>query len=303
MSRTMLAALTLLAAAACGRGDKRDVASADSLNRDLQLAPVDTNATLNDRPGADTAVTPPADTATPPKPAAAKPATPKPATPKPAAPKPKPKPAATPAPAPSPTASSPSPSNPTTSNTPAPAPAPAASSGSLPAGASFAATTDAEVRSNKNKVGDQVTATVESDVRNSAGQVVIPAGSKVTLQVTAIKESENKSDTTGTLTLKPVSIAMNGGSKPLAASIAGVKTQLQGRSTNAGDVAKVGAGTAAGAIVGRVLGGSTKGAVIGGIIGGAVGAQRAVETKDRDVVLPNGTQITFTLDDKLIAGT
>lgn len=298
MSRTMLAALTLLAAAACGRGDKRDVASADSLNRDLQLAPVDTNATLNDRPGADTAVTPPADTATPPKPAAAKPATPKPA-----APKPKPKPAATPAPAPSPTASSPSPSNPTTSNTPAPAPAPAASSGSLPAGASFAATTDAEVRSNKNKVGDQVTATVESDVRNSAGQVVIPAGSKVTLQVTAIKESENKSDTTGTLTLKPVSIAMNGGSKPLAASIAGVKTQLQGRSTNAGDVAKVGAGTAAGAIVGRVLGGSTKGAVIGGIIGGAVGAQRAVETKDRDVVLPNGTQITFTLDDKLIAGT
>jgi hypothetical protein len=148
-----------------------------------------------------------------------------------------------------------------------------------------------------------VTATVANDVKNSAGQVVIPAGSKVTLQVTAIKESENKSDTTGTLTLKPVSIAMNGGSKPLAASISGVKTQLQGRSTNAGDVAKVGAGTAAGAIVGRVLGGSTKGAVIGGIIGGAVGAQRAVETKDRDVVLPTGTQVTLTLDDKLIAGT
>ena len=39
MSRTMLAALTLLAVAACGRGDKRDVASADSLSRDLQLAP------------------------------------------------------------------------------------------------------------------------------------------------------------------------------------------------------------------------------------------------------------------------
>ncbi|HEX2636917.1 MAG TPA: hypothetical protein VHL81_07285, partial [Gemmatimonadales bacterium] len=60
MSRTMLAALTLLAAAACGRGDRRDVASADSLNRDLQLAPVDTTATLNDRPGADTAAMTPA---------------------------------------------------------------------------------------------------------------------------------------------------------------------------------------------------------------------------------------------------
>jgi hypothetical protein len=292
MSRTMLAALTLLAAAACGRGDKRDVASADSLNRDLQLAPVDTSATLNDRPSADTAAPTATDTAT----TAPAPA-PKPATPKPTA-KPRPKPAA-PAPAPAPTASSPSPSNPTTTNTAAPA----ASSASLAAGATFSATTDEEIRSNKNKVGDEVTATVASDVKNSAGQVVIPAGSKVTLQVTAIKESENKSDTTGTLTLKPVSIALNGGSKPLAASISGVKTSLQGRSTNAGDVAKVGAGTAAGAIVGRVLGGSTKGAVIGGIIGGAVGAQRAVETKDRDVVVPTGTQLTLTLDEKLTAGT
>ena len=57
---------------------------------------------------------------------------------------------------------------------------------------------------------------------------------------------------------------------------------LRDRKTNAGDVAKVGAGTAAGAIVGRVIGGNTKGAVIGGIIGGAIGTQRAVETQDRD---------------------
>ena len=53
---------------------------------------------------------------------------------------------------------------------------------------------------------------------------------------------------------------------------------------------------AVGAVVGRVLGGSTKGAVIGGVIGGAVGAQRAVETKDRDVVLPSGTTVTLVLD-------
>ena len=60
---------------------------------------------------------------------------------------------------------------------------------------------------------------------------------------------------------------------------------LKDRPTNAGDVAKVGAGAAAGAIVGRVIGGNTKGAVIGGVIGGAVGTQRAVETQDRDVVV------------------
>jgi len=274
MSRTMLAALTLLAAAACGRGDKKEVASADSLSRDLQLAPVDTTATLNDQPSADTA--------TPAAPAPAPKPTPKPR-PKPAKPTPKP------APAPEPTA------------TPRPAPAATPTARSLAAGTSFSATTDAEIRSQKNKVGDQITATVGSDVKDASGHVVIPAGSQVTLQVTDIKVSENKSDTTGTLTLKPTNVSINGVSQPLPASISGVKTKLEGRKTNAGDIAKVGAGTGIGAVVGRVLGGSTKGAIIGGVIGGAIGTQRAIETKDRDVVLPAGTVVTLTLDNQFLA--
>ncbi|MBA3258758.1 MAG: hypothetical protein H0T68_04745, partial [Gemmatimonadales bacterium] len=48
MSRTLLA-LTLFAVAACGGGDRQEVATADSLSRDLQLAPVDTTAELNDQ--------------------------------------------------------------------------------------------------------------------------------------------------------------------------------------------------------------------------------------------------------------
>jgi hypothetical protein len=158
------------------------------------------------------------------------------------------------------------------------------------------AATTAEIRSNKNKVGDTVTATIANDVKDNAGNVVIPAGSAVVLKVTAIKESENKSDKTGTLTLQPTAVSINGQSYPLSARIDSVGTQLQGRKTGAGDIAKVGAGAGIGAVVGRVLGGSTKGAVIGGVIGGAVGAQRAVETKDRDVVLPQGTSVTLVLD-------
>jgi hypothetical protein len=97
MSRTMLAVLALAAVTACGRGDKKDVASADTLNRDLQLAPVDSSAAVNasaDTARADTtaAATPAAET---PKPAAT---TAKKAKPKPAA-TPKPSPAANPAPA------------------------------------------------------------------------------------------------------------------------------------------------------------------------------------------------------------
>jgi hypothetical protein len=157
------------------------------------------------------------------------------------------------------------------------------------------ATTTAEIRSHKNKVGDTVTATVANDVKDRSGRVVIPAGSEVTLKVTAIKESENKRDKTGTLTVQPTSVSINGRSYPISASIEGVDTKLEGRGTNAGDIAKPAAGAAVGAVVGRVIGGSSKGAIIGGVIGGAVGAQRAVETKDRDVVLPQGTAVTLSL--------
>jgi hypothetical protein len=253
MSRTMIAALTLAAVAACG-GDRRDTATADSLSRDLQLAPVDTSAELDDRPTASA-------------PASRSPARPS-------------RPAVTP----------------TTPSQPSAA-APAPASAGLAAGTSLTAATTAEIRSHKNKVGDTVTAKVATDVKDNAGRVVIPAGSEVTLKVTAIKESENKSDTTGTLTLQPTSVSINGQSYPITASISGVNTKLQGRGTNAGDIAKPAAGAAVGAVVGRVLGGSSKGAIIGGVIGGAVGTQRAIETKDRDVVLPQGTTVTLVLDE------
>ena len=269
MTRTLLTVLAVVGVAACGGGERRDVATADSLSRDLQLAPVDTSAELNDQPAPE------------PMPAAEAPA---PAAPKPAA-KPKPRPAA------------PKPAAPT----PAAAPAPAPVAPSLAAGTAITATTDAEIRSRKNKVGDEVLATVASDVKDAGGRVVIPAGSKVVLKVTAIKPSDSKSDTTGTLTLDAVGVEVNGTATPIVASISGIRTKLEGRGTDANDVAKVAGGTAAGAIVGRVLGGSSKGAIIGGIIGGAVGTQRAVETKDRDVVLPQGTSVTLTLDDKMVA--
>jgi biotin carboxyl carrier protein len=258
MSRTMIAALTLAAVAACGRGDRSDTAAADSLSRDLQLAPVDTTVPLNDRPTAST-----------PAPAAKTPTRPS-------------RPAASPSrPSASPSAAAPS--------------APPASR-SLSAGTTISASTTAEVSSAKNKVGDTVTATVASDIKDNAGRVVIPAGSEVVLKVTAIKESENKRDKTGTLTLQPTSVTVNGTSHPVSARIDSVGTQLQGRKTGAGDIAKPAAGAAVGAVVGRVLGGSTKGAIIGGVLGGAVGAQRAVETKDRDVVLPEGTTVVLVLE-------
>jgi len=274
MKRTMLIALAVLAAGACRSGEQKQAAvNPDSLSRDLQLAPVDSSKPLSDVP-ADTAAPAPA-----PEPA-------------PAAPKPKPKARR----AQPPVAAAPAPAEPA----PAPRAAPAAPP-SLAAGTPITATMSDSITSRKNKVGDVVRARVTSDLKDADGRVVIPAGSTIAIKITAIHESENKSDKTGTLNLAVQDITVNGRTYAIDASIDTVARQLVGRKTSGGDIAKVGAGTGIGAIVGRVIGGGTGGAVVGGVIGGAVGAQRAVETKDRDVVLPQGTTVTVTLDEKFLA--
>ncbi len=269
MSRTMLAALGLATLAACGRAaDRNDTAAADSLNRDLQLAPADSTAALNDRAATTTTTT----TTTTPAPTTS--TTPAPRTPTPRT---------TPPPR-------------TSTTTPAPA---TTSTSSLAAGATIRATTNAQISSRTNKVGEIITASVTSDVKDASGHVVIPAGSTVNLKITDIKPSENKSDSTGTLALAVESVEMGGHTYPLSGDMH-VAGKLVGRSTNVNDVAKVGAGAAVGAVVGRVLGGS-KGTVIGGVLGGAVGAQRAVETKDRDIVVESGTAITIDLNQRFTA--
>ena len=202
--------------------------------------------------------------------------------PKPVATKPKPKPAPKPAPAPK--------------AAPAPAPEPLA----LSSGTMIATAVDQEIHSRVNKAGETITTTVSSDVTDARGRVVIPAGSRVTMTITEIHESENKGDKTGKLTLTPTEVAIAGKSYPIVASADALDRTLVDRKTNAGDVAKVGAGAAVGAIAGRVIGGNTKGAVIGGIIGGAVGTQRAIETQDRDVVVPAGSRVQLRLVSGLV---
>ncbi len=177
---------------------------------------------------------------------------------------------------------------------PAPKPAPAAPR-ALAAGATIATTVDREISSKTDKAGATVMGTVASDVTDASGRVVIPAGSKVTLTIAEIHESENKGDKTGKLTLTPTAVEIQGRSYAIDGSATALDRTLRDRPTNAGDVAKVGAGTAAGAILGRVIGGSTKGAVIGGVIGGAVGTQRAIQTQDRDVVVPASSRVEITL--------
>ncbi len=173
---------------------------------------------------------------------------------------------------------------------------PSAKSATLAKGTAISAKFDAGISSRTHKAGQKLTGTVSASVKDKTGRVVIPAGSKVHLTIAAIHESENKSDKTGKLVLTPTRIVIAGVSYSLSGTATALDRTLKDRKTNAGDLAKVGAGVGAGALLGTaVSGGSTKGAVIGGVAGGAVGTQRAIETQDRDVVVPSGSRLKVTL--------
>ena len=177
-----------------------------------------------------------------------------------------------------------------------PAAKPAARERVLASGTAISARFDAGISSRTHRAGQDIAGTVSADVKDKNGKVVIPAGSKVYVTIKTIHESERKSDKTGKLVLTPTKVVIAGRTYGLTGSATALDRTLKDRKTNAGDIAKVGIGVGAGALLGTaVSGGSTKGAIIGGVAGGAVGAQRAVETQDRDVVVPSGSRLKVTL--------
>ena len=177
--------------------------------------------------------------------------------------------------------------------------APAASATrTLEAFRQFSIATTATISSRSAKPGDVFTATVAADVQDAAGRVAIPAGSLVSGTITDVKSAPNPSSP-GTLTLAVNSVAVNGRSYPINASIDSLATERHGRPISGGDAVKVGAGAAAGAIVGQIITKNSKGTIIGAVVGAAAGGAYAAATKDGDISLPAGTHILVTLTQRL----
>lgn len=169
----------------------------------------------------------------------------------------------------------------------------------VPAGTRIDLTIDDELSSRKNKAGDTFTAKVHADVRDASGRVVIESGSTVNGLVVAVKPAPNRR-TPGTLTLALSTIEQNGQTYPIVAQIDEVQTESRNRPIDGSDAAKVGVGAAAGAVVGQVLSKNTKGTVIGAVFGGLAGAGYASETKDVDIVLPDGAHILATISEPVV---
>jgi len=168
----------------------------------------------------------------------------------------------------------------------------------VPAGTHLDLTLNDELSSRKNKPGDTFTAKLAADIRDASGNVVVENGSTVNGTIVAVKPAPNRR-TPGTLTVALNTIETDGKTFPIRATIDSVQTKYRTQNINGGDVAKVGAGAAAGAVVGQILSKNTKGTVIGAVVGGIAGAGVAVETKDVDIVLPDGSHILATITEPM----
>ena len=115
------------------------------------------------------------------------------------------------------------------------------------------------ITSRSTKAGETVTTTIDADILDAAGRVVIPAGSTVELTITEITPARNKGQADGTLTIQVTGVTVRGQDYPIAAEVTSLSHTLKGRGVTAGEIEKVAVGTAIGAVAGRVIGGNTKG--------------------------------------------
>jgi hypothetical protein len=132
--------------------------------------------------------------------------------------------------------------------------------------------------------------TVNKDVLDSSGQVVIPKGSSA--QLAAVKAGDKKDQ----VALDLHSVTINGKRYLVTAegtSAAG-STKHGGLGANKRTGMFVGGGALAGTVLGGLAGGG-KGALIGALAGSAAGAGAQVLTKGKELNVPAETELTFKL--------
>lgn len=284
-------ALCALALAACTVKDSKSdstLARDTALNRDLALAGKDTTVQpqLRDVPATPAATTPPAPA---PAPAASAPRRTAPVT----------RPStsgrtATPArPTPTPTTTTTPSGNTVTRNTTGSSSS-GGGVGTIASGTSLALRSNSRVCTNTYQVGQTFDATTTSAVSGTNG-ATIPAGATVKLEVTQLKRSENINDKI-VMEFAVRSVSFGGHTYNVSGSVANADVERVRNQPRDKDVQKVVGGAVLGAIAGQILGKNTKSTVVGAAAGAAAGAGVAGATSNYEGCLPDGGNVTVTLN-------
>jgi len=188
--------------------------------------------------------------------------------------------------APQPTAAAPKAAPQKKSPAPSPQKAPAPAGITVPSATAITVTLNGQISSETAQVGDSWTGVVKSNVV-VGDKTVIPAGSTVTGTVTAVKPAEKGSRALLDLAIGSMTVEGNG-----YTAHAGTEA-IEAGSTRARNLGAIAGGAGAGALIGGAVGGK-KGALIGGLLGGAGAGAGVAASKGYQVVLKEGTELTFT---------
>jgi hypothetical protein len=169
------------------------------------------------------------------------------------------------------------------------------------AGSTMDLALEAKLTTESSKVGDEVHATISQDVLGDGGQVLLPAGTRLSGHVMESQASTGP-DSPAVLRLAFESVTVDGEQRPLKASVVEMDVQADTRDSNTRTAAKVGVGAAAGAIAGRVIGGDKRGAITGAVVGAAAGGAVAATTRSGHATLEQGARIVIRLDEALVVG-
>jgi hypothetical protein len=165
---------------------------------------------------------------------------------------------------------------------------PAVESGTrVDAGTPLNVAVETQLSSESANVGDTWTGTLKENVI-VGDRVVFPAGSVVTGVVTEVQPAGGKGKL-ARLGFAVSSITANGHKVGVEA---GTET-IEAGSARARNLGAIAASAGAGALIGKAVGGSGKGALIGGLIGGAAAGAAVAKSKGYQVVIKEGTVVTF----------
>jgi hypothetical protein len=164
-----------------------------------------------------------------------------------------------------------------------------ASDVSLPSGTSLDVSLTTPLTSESARVGDAWTGVVRNAIVLD-GRSVLPAGSLVAGTITSVTAARKGDRAMLDLELTSVTVGDE------HYRVRGSMESVVAGSTRARNLGAVGATAVAGAVIGHEVGGSN-GTVVGGLIGAGAGAAAVSQTKGWQVVLKEGTALTFTTNE------
>lgn len=163
----------------------------------------------------------------------------------------------------------------------------------IPSGTVIAVRLVDSVDTRVNKAGDEINATVDSQIADN-GQIVIPRYSKARLRVVSVRNAGHIKGRS-MVELKLVSVTVNGQAYNVNSGV----YQAEAKGSRGKQTAeRAGIGAAVGGIIGAIAGGG-KGAAIGAGVGAGAGTGVQMATKAAPVNLPAETKIDFTLNSPL----